>query len=266
MALHDKYARRTPFELAFPDTARAEALAAASFEEAGARGVDAHEPQMFATLGSVGAFLSELRGPDTPPEAVHQYAALAFHGVHFVRAGFPLYLLGSAATRRLVAEAPSHEPRPPRPAGYLQLPQHMVWVEGDEREVPESADGVFWTVAPSGLLHVLLVTGVRPDRPGVGVIPLPVAPLAEAEGWASASAEMRGEEEGDDFASSIPGASLDGLYGVRTAGEPLKLLARFFARAGADPDSLVAHDPRSDVGPEGPAPSSFPFKRMVVDG
>jgi hypothetical protein len=265
MALHDKYARRTPFELAFPDTARAEALAAASLEEAGARGVDAHDPQMFATLGSVGVFLSELRGPDTPPEAVHQYAALAFHGVHFVRAGFPLYLLGSAATRRLVAEAPRHEPRPPRPAGYLQLPQHMVWVEGDdERGVPESADGMFWTVAPSGLLHVLLVTGLRPDRAGVGVVSLLPAPLAEAERWASA--EMRGEGEGADFASSIPGASLDGLYGVRTAGEPLKLLARFFALAGSDPHSVVAHDPPSVVGPEGPAPSSFPFKRMVVDG
>lgn len=264
MALHDTYARRTPFELAFPDTGRAEALAAASLEEAGARGVDAHEPQMFATLGSVGAFLSELRGPDAPPEAVHQYAALAFHGVHFVRAGCPLFLLGAAATRRLVREAPRHEPRPPHPSGYLQLPQHMVWVEGDEREVPESADGMFWTVTPAGLLHALLVTGVRPDRPGVGVIPLPEAPLADAERWVSA--EVRGEGEGEDFASSIPGASLDELYGVRTAGEPLKLLARFFALVGAGPGHLVAHDPPSDVGPEGPAPSSFPFKRVAVDG
>lgn len=264
MALHDSYARRTPFELAFPDRTRAEALAEDSLEEAGARGVDAHEPQMFATLGSVGAFLSELRGPDAPPEAVHQYAALAFHGVHFVRAGFPLYLVGAAATRRLVAKTPSHEPRPPSPAGYLQLPQHMIWVEGDEREVPESADGMFWTVTPSGLLHVLLVTGVRPDRPGVGVVPLPSAPLADAERWAST--EVRGAGEGTDFASSIPGASLDELYGIRSAGEPLKLLARFFALTGAEPDTLVAHDPPSDAGPEGPVPSSFPFKRVNTDG
>ncbi|MEX2465409.1 MAG: hypothetical protein WD995_00780 [Gemmatimonadota bacterium] len=269
MALHDTYARRTPFELAFPEPERAERLAAEVAEEAQARGVDAHHPQMFATLGSVGAFLAELRGPDSPPEAMQQYAALAFHGVHFARAGFPVYLLGTGVTRRLVAGAPG-QPRepssiePPSAAGYLQLPQHLFWVEAGEEEVPESVDGMFWTLTPDGMIYALIVTGVRPDRPGLGVIPIPEAPLADAEAWLTAA--VRATEEGEDFASTIPGASLDELYGIRTAGEPLKLLARFFSYIAAAPQSLKAHDSRSDIGPEGLAPSVFPFKRVTLDG
>ena len=262
MALHDSYARRTPFELAFPDSGRAEALASESIEEASARGVDPHHPQMFATLGSVGRFLLELRDAEAPADALHQYAALAFHGVHFVRAGRPLYLIDAAATRRLVVEVPGRIPEPPHGAGYLQLPQHLVWIEAADEQVPESVDGIFWTVTPANTLHALLVTGMRPDRPGVSVVPIPEAPLAEATAWMSA--EVRSEGQGADFSSAIPGASLDGLLGLRTAGEPLKLLARFFAHV--DSESAQEVDPPSDAGPPGPTPSGLRFRRVGVDG
>jgi hypothetical protein len=217
----------------------------------------------------VGAFLTELSEPDAAPEAVHQYAMLAFHGVHFVRAGFAVYLLGAGATRRLVGgvgEGGAGEggARPPTAAGYLQLPQHLFWVESDEGQVPESVDGVFWTATPHGVLHALLATGVRPDRPGLGVVPLPEAPLADADAWLTA--EVRGEGEGRDFESSIPGAGLDALYGIRTAGEALKLLAGFFAMTASVPGSVEACEPASEVGPESPAPSAFPFKRVDFDG
>ena len=250
MALHDRYARRTPFELAFPDRERARRLAEEAHAEAEARGVDPRHPQMFATLASVGGYLTELRDPDAPPEAVHQYAALAFHGVSFVRAGHPLYLLATDAARSLVAEAPAGDPRPPTPAGYLQLPQHLFWVEGDaEGEVPESLDGLFWTVARDDMLHTLLVTGVRPDRPGVGVIHVPEAPLADAPEWLGA--DVRPEGAGADFESAIPGSDMDALYGVRTAGEPLKLLARFFSALAAEPGRAERRDPpRRDPSPE----------------
>ena len=274
MALHDTYARRTPFELTFPDRERAEKLAHEVALEAEARGVDAGYPTMFATLGSVGAFLTELSEPGAEPDAMHQYAMLAFHGVHFVRAGFPVYLLGAGATRRLVSGtpeegasekgAPERGASPPAAAGYLQLPQHLFWVEADDGQVPESVDGIFWTATPDGVLHALLVTGVRPDRPGLGVVPLPEAPLADADQWLAA--EVRGEGEGRDFESSIPGAGLDALYGIRTAGEALKLLAGFFALSGSTPGSIEACEPASGAGPEGPPPSAFPFKRVDVDG
>lgn len=266
MALHDKYARRTPFEIAFPELSRAETLAEAVFEEAEARAVDPHHPQMFATLGSVGGFVEELRDPDAPPEAAHQYAALAFHGVHFVRAGFPLYLLETGVVRRLVTTDPTVDPDPPSEAGYLQLPQHLFWIEaeGAEGDAPESLDGLFWTVTPGDVLHALLVTGVRPDRPGVGVIPMPEAPLADAPTWSAAT--VRAAEEGDDFESSIPGAGIDQLYGIRAAGEPLKLLARFFGHVAGSPRAGREEDPREDPEPGEPVPSVFPYTRVTLDG
>jgi hypothetical protein len=280
MALHDRYARRTPFELAFPDRTRAERLADEAMEEAEARGVDPHHPQMFATLGSVGAFLAELRDPEAPPEAVHQYAALAFHGVAFTRAGYPLYLLSTDAARELVAEASGGEPVPPARAGYLQLPQHLFWVEsGADEEVPESLDGLFWTLTSDDTLHTLLVTGVRPDRPGVGVIPVPEAPIADASSWLGASVRAAGE--GSDFESAIPGADIDGLYGIRTAGEPLKLLARVFAALAEGPGRAERREPRRPTGrseagagpsgatgaPEpGPPPSDIAYTFIDDDG
>lgn len=271
MALHDRYARRTPFELAFPDRTRAERLAEEASEEAEARGVDPHHPQMFATLGSVGAFLAELRDPEAPPEAVHRYAALAFHGVAFARAGYPLYLLSTDAARALVAAAPEGETKPPARAGYLQLPQHLFWVEsGVEDEVPESVDGLFWTLTSDDTLHTLLVTGVRPDRPGVGVIPVPEAPMADAPSWLGAS--VRGPDEGADFESAIPGADIDGLYGIRTAGEPLKLLARVFAAIADRPGRVERRQPAGPTpgvteAPEpGPTPSDMAYTFIRDDG
>ncbi len=256
MALHDRYARRTPFELAFPDREVAQRLADEVQAEAEARGVDPRHPQMFATLGSVGRYLGELRDPEAAPEAAHQYAALAFHGLAFVRAGYPLYLLSTEAARSLVSEAPDGAPQPPEEAGYVQLPQHLFWVEdGGEESVPESLDGLFWTLTGHGTLHTLLVTGVRPDRPGVGVVPLPEAPLGDASKWLRA--RVREEGEGADFASSIPGAEMDALYGIRAAGEPLKLLARLFALLHAAPGRVERRAVPSEVDPPA-SPGSVP--------
>jgi hypothetical protein len=272
MGIHDLYARRTPFELAFPDPSRAEDLAQAVRSEARARGIDRHHPHMFATLGAVGALLLELREPDAPPETLHQYALLAFHGVGFVEAGRPLYLLDTGTARALAAADPMR-PRggaapsfdPPAASGYLQLPQHLFWVEGQAAgEVPESLDGLFWTLGPDGVMHSLLATGLRVERPGLGVIPLPVAPLEDAPTWAAADARAPGE--GVDFESSIPGSDLEGLYGVRTAGEALKLLARFFALVSEMPGSVAPRPPHSAKEPGGPSPSSHPFRIVSIDG
>ncbi len=271
MALHDRYARRTPFELAFPDRTRAERLAEEASEEGEARGVDPHHPQMFATLGSVGAFLAELRDPEAPPEAVHRYAALAFHGVAFTRAGCPLYLLSTDAARELVTTVPEGAPEPLARAGYLQLPQHLFWVEsGADDEVPESLDGLFWTLTSDDTLHTLLVTGVRPDRPGVGVIPVPEAPIADAPSWLGATVRAAGE--GSDFDSAIPGADIDRLYGIRTAGEPLKLLARVFAALASRPGRAERREPAgvtsgaAEALEPGPPPSDIAYTFIRDDG
>ena len=263
MPLHDLYARVTPFELAFANPGRADALAEAVAEEARLRAVDDSDPFTFVTMGAVGAFLRELQGPDAPPEAVHQYGALAFHAVAFTRAGRPLYLLGAHVARYLVEGAPGAPPEPPAASGYLQLPQHMFWMGGDGGLPPESIDGVCWTTGERGLLHAMLAIGVRPDRPGLGVVPIPEAPLTDASMWAAAS--VRGEGEGEDFTSDLPGADLDRLYALKTAGEALKLLARFFSYARAFPGALERRAAHAHEGVL-PAPSALPFTRVGLDG
>jgi len=126
----------------------------------------------------------------------------------------------------------------------------------------ESVDGLFWTRSTTGDLHVLLASGVRPDRPGLGVIPLPVAPSADAHRWLDSNLR----DPGPDFELALPGADLDELYSFQTAGEPLKLLARFFALIEGGKGRVQDVDPTQDSGGgTGPRPSTLAFKRVTLD-
>ena len=257
MSLHDAYARTTPFEIAFPDRERVDALVASVANEAAERGMDSTVPDAFVAFASVGAFLGELQGEEAPRVALLELGALAFHAVHFVRAGCPLFLLETAASRDLVTAAPSRNPVPPARAGYVQLPQHLFWTIGIEGGAPDSVDGMFWTISSEDRLHVLPIVGVRPDRPGFGALSLPDAPLAHAERWLRATIRERGV----DYASVLPGADLDGLYAIESAGEVFKLLARFFAYVATTPTALEA-PARAGVGTTGPRPSGLPYTRV----
>ena len=260
MSLHDAYARMTPFEIAFPDEGRVGALAAAVVEEASSRRVDPELPGIFITLGAVDDFVSELRAPDESDGSVHRYGPLVFQAVHFVRAGRPVYLLETPVTRQLVKDAPAANPQPPAPAGYLQLPQHLFWMGGPEGSPPESLDGLFWFVSGTGATQVLPITGMLPDRPGFRAVPLPEAPFAEASQWLST--DMR--RGGADYENSLPGHDLDGLFAVETAGEVLKLLARFFAYVEGTPGARCVVPAPSDphVASTGPVASALPYTRV----
>ena len=257
MSLHDEYARLTPFEIAFPDRERFHALVESVGVEAERRSIDPTLLDVFAALEAVGSFLAELHGEEVPRVDLLEHAALAYHAVHFVRAGGPLFLLETAASRSLVAEAPRGRPVPPANAGYVQLPQHLFWTAGAADAAPESVDGLFWTATAEGRLHVLPVVGLRPDRPGFGALTLPDAPLAHAEQWMHANVR----ERGPDYASGLPGADLDSLYAFEAAGEVLKLLARFFAYVATTPSALESPAPPSSL-PGGPRASALPYTRV----
>jgi hypothetical protein len=293
MSLHDAYARLTPYELAFPDPSAATELIARIDEESAGRGADPTDPQQFVTMGAVASYVGGLREPDAEPGAIHRYGALVYHSVHFVRAGCPLFLLTTHAARYLVEGVPEGDPEPPARAGYLQLPQHLFWAETAEatpaeaagaevaaagvaateapaadpyaagKQAPESVDGIFWTATESGVLHTMLVTGVRPDRPGLGVIPLPGAPLADASAWIGADVRA----DAADFSAALPGSELDRLLSFRVAGEALKLLARFFAYVGAVPSALERKEaPSVDGGHPVPRASGLAYARVLLDG
>jgi hypothetical protein len=277
MSLHDDYARLTPVEIAFPDRRALEELSAEVGKEAERRGVDDTTSEAFMTLSMVGELARTMRGPDAPPESTVPFAMLLYHGVHFLRAGRPLYLLDTGATRAIVSTSPdAGGPHPPTSAGYLQLPQHLVWTRStqsarppDEARVPESIDGAFWTLSSSGMLHALPVSGVLPERPGFGALPLPPAPIADAHQWLDA--EVRAS--GGDFRSTLPGSELDALYEVEAAGEVLKLLARFFVLAESGHARLTACSGAEPTGVAGagkpagaPRPSALPYTRVSLGG
>lgn len=259
MSLHDAYARITPYELAFPDRSVTQDFLARIDAEVSRSGTDPNDPHSFVTMDAVGAFVRGLEGPDAPPAAVHHLGALVYHGVQFTRADHPLYLLSTAAARYLVEGKPDGLPKPISPAGYLQLPQHLFWAEASDA-APQSVDGIFWTVVADRVLHTLIVTGLRPDRPGLDVVPLPEAPLEEAETWLAVDVRR----EGADFANALPGSDIDRLYSFQATGEILKLLARFFAYVGRTPSALCSSE--SAHADDGPAPSGLPFTRVTLDG
>jgi len=255
MSLHDTYARLTPFELTFPDLDDATELLHGIEAEADDTGADPGDLQQFVTMGHVAELVARLAGPDTPPEAVPSVGLLAYHAVHFERAGRPLFLLSTHAARLLVDGAPSGAPRPTTTAGYLQLPQHLFWAEPTPGGV-ESVDGIFWAVSASGHLRCLVVTGIRDDRPGLGVVPVPEAPLDDARRWIRTDVR----EGAEDFSAKLPGSELDRLHAFQAAGEVLKLLGRFFAFASSVPSALTPGAPEPGVGP--PRPSALPYTRV----
>ncbi len=261
MSLHDEYARLTPFELALPRPEAAADFVDAVRAECEESSWASHDLMSFLRLSAADAFVSALAGPEVDAPALHPFGALAFHCFHYAVAECPTYVLSTHVARYLTGGAPGGRPVPPSPAGYLQLPQHLFWAEGDAG-APESIDGLFWTTSPDEVLRSMLVIGLRPDRAGIGSVLMPDAPLADAAEWL----EVEARPEGADFSTSIPGGDIDGLYEIRTAGEVLKLLARFFAYAEGVPEALVegAPAPPTDPRPGTPRPSRLAYQRVVL--
>lgn len=276
MPIHDQYLRTTPWEHLLPDPDFPDRHFAAIQESLARHPVAEDDPGAFALLESTRRALVEIRDPDEGSEdAGHTHALLLFHAFHLHRQGLP-HLLATVPVSRWAVEGEA--PETGEPAGtafpgsvYVQLPQHLFWIREDAEERPLSLDGFFWTVRGE-TVHVLGVGGV-----GVGggaapggfrVLPLPGVPVAEAPVWLSET--MR--EEGEDFRSEIPGAELEGLYELRTAGELLKLasrMERFLARFPEGVEEPPSHEGEPGTsGGEGeqgaPVPGRPRYRRLVL--
>lgn len=304
MAERDVWARITPYELGIPGREFAEENFAAIHREAETRGVDDTDPGAFLLLGEVGRTLKEIQGEERGGEALHQFGAFLFHAYHFHRAGEPLLLVETEALREVLGQAGGTTPEAGEPAGeqvgeadpgeeggasgeadsgeaemwagelpaaagYLQLPRHLVWSHPDPGGPAEDLDGVFWAHSTGGSLSLLAALGIRGDRPGLSVVPLPPVPLTDAPRWPRTP--VREEGEGADFATTLPGGELDGLYSLVRAGELLKLVARVMAHLHANPGVLGAAEraphPRDAAETAtgrmaGARPSLLPYRRI----
>jgi hypothetical protein len=269
MALHDAWLRVTPYELAIPGRAFVEEHFPSIAREAESRHVDPSDPGGFVLLASAGAALQEIKGESDDPELIRQHGALLFHAWHLWRNGERIVLAPVERVRSLVEariEREGWEPRLPVPAGYLQLPQHMVWVRAGPADTPESLDGFFWTRSRGDTLSLLLVAGIHRDRAGFSVVEIPPLPLADAGEWL----RLQGREEGRDFAPTLPGGELAGLYSVETGGEALKLAARLLLHLeksegwGADTGGAQERSPsEEESGAGAPIPSRLPWARVA---
>lgn len=279
--------RLTPFELVFGAEEMDDRLFPPIAEEAEARGVPLDDADGFLFLTSVGQLLRGIAGDpeesagtpeaqeaaelaDEPGEIMRQYGRLLYHAFHFWRTGKNLLVLDAALARALIDGAPAIDDwtlTVPSRAGYLQLPRNLFWAAPAAGMRPEPADGFFWVysdpadTAPS--LQVLVALGLRPDRPGISVIPAEGV-LDDVRHWAGA----RGRDEGEDFRSTMPGGELDRLYSLETATEVLKLASLCFWQVSTRPESLGAQElaaPASAPGdPTHLPPSALPFRRVTA--
>lgn len=224
-------ARPTPYELVFGDEIEAGTFPGIR-DEAAERGVDPADPERFGFLSLAADAVRAVVQPDSPSEALDQYRALLYHAYSFWRAGKHTYRLDPALCRYLVEGAPSldeWELSLPRPAVYLQLPRNLFWGSISPDSTPESVDGFFVTMSgPAGgagsrRMEVLMVLGIRRDRPGFSIIPVSAG---AGEGVAAAWLASPGRDEGRDFENVLPGGEIQGLYSILTSSEVLKLIAR----------------------------------------
>jgi len=258
MTLHDSYARFTPYELAFPKLDRLEELIVRIEQEVKAQSVDLSNLNTFFAMEPLDAFVREIQGSNALPKTIYQYITLVFHAVHFHQAGCPIYLLSEDVTRDLVKNHQGGQPTPPESSGYMQLPQHLLWISDADSSAPESIDGIFWVLSSHKTLYSLLIAGLRPDRPGFTIVPVPEAPVSDAGSWVDAVVR----NGMDDFSSQLPGSDLDQLHALQTSGEVLKLLARFFAYVSSVQDMSEMVNPRASDQMD-PAPSALPYFRVT---
>ena len=262
MPVHDSYARITPYELLLPEEGFADERFPLIGEEAEKRKANISDPERFALLSEAGAVLRKIRGEEDDPHLIHQYGILLFHAFHFWQEGQPFFQLETGVVRYLVEVGPKSgdwAPSLPGPAGYVQLPQHLFWAPGGEDAAPESLDGFFWSAVDGEGLSLLVVMGIRTDRPGLSVIPLPALPLSAAGEWAA----MQVRPEGKDFHSSLPGAELEHLYAIEAGAEAVKLAMRVFWYLDVFPGS-VAEGVRGPGEGDGPQPSRLESRRIVL--
>ncbi len=238
---------RTPYEIVFEDMAFDAEHVPAIRADLETRPDAALSPGAFVMLGSVGRLLRALRPPSeedatAAPDAVLHYGALAFQAYHFHAAGRRLFTIDDELLDTLLAQPAlgSWSFAAPAAAGYLQLPRNRVWAPGAMDSPPESVDGFHWTVLagsdrPPTRLDIVLCTGLRPGRPGLGAIDIAVPlPVPSPGHWG----DVQARDEGRDFANVLPGGELDRLLALTTAAEVLKLASRTFWYVNTRPGAV----------------------------
>jgi hypothetical protein len=214
--------RATPFDLVFqPAAATSFPRIAASLASAGR---DPADRDAFLMDPEVITLLLELRPDEGLGEAMDQMVALVHHAyLSWAAGGVTVPIARETAEGLLDAVLPDGEAPGGLPPYYAQFPERMIWARVIEDDAPEPLDGVFVARDPVGLLRVLGIFGLRPDRPGFSAV--------EATG--SRAPRLTREDGSALFAPTLPGAAAAGLRSIIGEEELLELGWRTQAPAAA---------------------------------
>jgi hypothetical protein len=213
--------RVSPYERVFGGEGVAEREFGAILAEADQLGLPLSMRGQFARADRVAGLLRELVPERTEPAAVDRYLEILYHCYYFWRSGCHSYAFEEPAIRSLIESPPELTSWPTRAAHssfYVELPYNLFWAAVVEGHPPEPVEGMFVRLQPEqpvGQADVLLVLGMRADRPGFSVAEL--------------TADLAGGDVPEDstaFAPDIPGADLAGLYSLRRPSEVVLLVLR----------------------------------------
>jgi hypothetical protein len=224
--------RITPYEIAFGEERYPEQDFPALADESGRRGVSTWRYDHFTLLERVAALLEQVLPENAEPAAVDQYVRVLYHGYHFWSDGCPFYAFEAPVLRSLIEVPPDlHEWsfRAPEPSLYVELPKNLFWAQVTESGPPEPVEGMFVAReadSPAAEADILVVLGLRSDRPGFSVAGLRLDP-----------GQARQLDEHAQFQSEIPGAEQAGLYSVQRYSEAAALALRTLWYVDAYPAS-----------------------------
>jgi hypothetical protein len=147
-------------------------------------------------------------------EGIDQLVALVHHAYLFWEAGQPRVDLSLERLTGLLAGSPSEEEGDPPPAFYVQAPERRVWAQVISGQPHEPLDGcLVHSAQDAGVLRVLGVFGIHPDREGFSVV--------EAVG--SRPAALARQDGSPLFSPTLPGGALAHLFSLAGEEELLDL-------------------------------------------
>lgn len=215
--------RPTPFGLVFDELSRTR-FPALRASLAG-RQADPHDRDAFL-LDPVG--VQTLRGivpEEGVGEAIDQHVAILHNAYLFWQDGEHTVTLDRPDAEQMLTHAEANGDHP-TPTYYVQMPERLLWARVTEQQPHEPLDGLFVHRDTGGMLHVLAVFGLHPDRLGFSVV--------EAAG--TRPANLAREDGTPLFSSVIEGGDRAGLYSITGGEELLELGARALsAAAGTGP-------------------------------
>ena len=211
--------RIEPFEHAF--AAFATQHFAEIRDDASNQHKDTADLPQFASLGTVQRLLDELESPEAlegEPEAAAEYLAGLFVAFRFWEGGQRIFPVSRDRLEGLL-EAPVSSDRVAVPDGacYVQLPEQWFWAQIEPEQPHEPVDGLFVAEgAGRREFFVLLVLGLRADRPGFSQVSL----TARTEDFALAAEEARRPL----FAPVLDGGDTAGLKSLVSEADVLLLV------------------------------------------